>query len=239
MFISYPPVNSAALQTPVHDDVKLCTAKHNTNVRSTTTNKGFNEFNTTMVSLNKQSVLLQTVVIEVTDDRNNVKKKITVLFDSGSMKTYISQQLVQSLNLQPISKQELYVNSFGSNTGKHMESYGYNVSLKGLDGSHFYVKCNAVPVICAPICAEEAIESVKSQFPFLGNLVVGSNYTNIESTRHEIDMLIGSDYYWSFVNEDSTTRTLRKISVYENEVRTYSKWSGRKCNIDKSSWIRE
>ena len=84
-------------------------------------------------------------------ERNEKKAKIKVLFDSGSMKTYMSERLVNLLNLKPTDKQETYVNSFGSSSGKLMETYIYNLCLRGSNNSCYYIKgnlCSTLRWIC-------------------------------------------------------------------------------------------
>ena len=86
-----------------------------------------------MVSLNNQSVLLQTVNIVVSDELNKTFITVKALFDSGSIKTYVSQRLLDALNLKPISKQDLFVSSFVSASGKLVNSNCFNVCLKSVD----------------------------------------------------------------------------------------------------------
>ena len=70
--------------------------------------KAENIMNYAMVSLNNQSVLLQTVNIVVSDELNKTFITVKAIFDSGSMKAYVSQRLLDALKLKPISKQDLF-----------------------------------------------------------------------------------------------------------------------------------
>ena len=114
-----------------------------------------------MVSLNKHSVLLQTIKIEVSDDQNMKFVTVKVLFDSGSQKSYVTQRLVDCLNLRPVHKQDIYVNSFGCASGKFINTFEYKLCLKATDGSYCYIEGTCVPTICAPLKGNKAIDDVK------------------------------------------------------------------------------
>ena len=174
------------------------TSEQNQNKNNATSDNKQNH--PTLLAVNKQIVLLQTIYIEVSDDKNLNSIKVKVLFDPGSTKTYVSQRIVDLLSLTPVSTQGLYVNSFGSNKGKFMNVSSYNLCLKGRDGNLYYINGSAVPVICAPLHDREAIEAVKVKFPFVENVIEGRKD---EITSDDIDVLIGSEYYWSFINGDS------------------------------------
>ena len=78
-----------------------------------------------------------------------------------------------------------------------MNSNVFNVCLKSVDGSNCYIKANSIPNICAPLCDEQTIHALKSQYPFIKELMVNNNIE--DCGNDEIDILIGGDYYWNFV----------------------------------------
>ena len=71
-----------------------------------------------LMTVNQNPVLLQTIRVTVSDVRETKKVRANVIFDGGSQKTYMSQKLVNKLNLKAIGEQEMKINAFGDTDGK-------------------------------------------------------------------------------------------------------------------------
>ncbi len=63
-----------------------------------------------------------------------------------------------------------------------------------------YVNAFSVPVICSPI-PNQAVELAVKQYPHLSGLNLADN--NSPSNDVDIDILIGADFYWNFVSNES------------------------------------
>ncbi|KAL9977060.1 hypothetical protein ACROYT_G014424 [Oculina patagonica] len=68
---------------------------------------------TTSTSSNKGSVLLQTATAIATNDEGTKSTTIRVLFDNGSQRSYITDNLRSRLQLKPLQKEKLNLNTFG------------------------------------------------------------------------------------------------------------------------------
>ena len=80
-----------------------------------------------------------------------------------------------------------------------MDTFEYKVCVQANNGSYHDIEGSAVETICAPLASNElALEELKGQFPVVENFIVQNEQACI-SGDNEVHMLIGSDYYWSFI----------------------------------------
>ena len=139
------------------------------------------------------AVLLQTtaVIIENPDMKQQVKVK--VLLDAGSQRTSISERIHKFLNLSTEAVEDVNISTFG-NSWTLSKSIDH-VLLVAKISSHkiMLIKALCLPILCLPI-SSPSIAFLKGQF---------ENFNGIEfvdkDSEKEIDLLIGSDLYWSFV----------------------------------------
>ena len=104
------------------------------------------------------------------------------------------------MGLETVSKQSLLVKTFGNESPKLMSCDLVQVSITATDGLELYVNAFSVPVICSPI-SNQAVELAVKQYPHLS----GSNLADNSSPSNDvnIDILIGADFYWNFVSNES------------------------------------
>ena len=93
-----------------------------------------------------------------------------------------------------VSQQELSVSCFGSTKGNIIQSNDYNLCLKSLNESSYYIKANAVP---KHLCTVELINK-RSQIDKLGILsskvcMIMNNIKKDDDVDNEIDVLIGGN----------------------------------------------
>ena len=62
----------------------------------------------------EEKVLIQTAKTTVKNTTKDVSAEVRMFLDCGSQRTYISQQLVDKLQLEPYKTEKLSVNTFGS-----------------------------------------------------------------------------------------------------------------------------
>ena len=148
------------------------------------------------------SVLLQTASATVGNPNapQQSKTKSRIVFDSCIQKSYISSRLRNSLGLETVSKQSLLVKTFGNEYPKLMSCDLVQVSITATDGLELYVNAFSVPVICSPI-SNQAVELAMKQYPHLRGLNLADNSS--PSNDVDIDILIGADFYWNFVSNES------------------------------------
>ena len=142
------------------------------------------------------SALLQTTTAVITDTEEKKSKNIRILFDSGSQKSYISERTANELNLKPVSSQNLIIKTFGNTSNKSVETREYTICLKGINGGSFYLNAFSVPFICSTL-RKQNVELAKKQYPIINKF----KFSDVKC-NDEIDILIGADFYWSFVSND-------------------------------------
>ena len=143
----------------------------------------------------KNSVLLQTAQAQVTSTDEKQAKKARLLFDTGSQLTYISPKTRQVLKLPAIGKQTVVVKSFGkSESTKRMDVVQFAVKSRDRN-LNIYVKA-LVSDMCQPV-EQQIINVAKESFVHLKGLPLADS--NPANEPLEIDILIGADHYWDFI----------------------------------------
>lgn len=139
-----------------------------------------------------ENVIMQTALIEVLDQEETHAETTRVLMDTGSSRTYITEELVDKLKLKPESENRLTVYTFGGNKPKEMTSPVVSLVLKSKDGNTVKVKANVVPKICTQISRHPV--KLKDKMKFQRTFKLADTLPNGRETS-TIDILIGSDYY--------------------------------------------
>ncbi|KAL9969544.1 hypothetical protein ACROYT_G021769 [Oculina patagonica] len=153
---------------------------------------------TSMFINSKSSVLLQTARANISKPGNGKHSvNARIVFDSGSQRSYISENLQKALNLPITGQETLLIKTFGESTDKLRQCDIVQMAVETIDGMQIYVSAYVVPVICAPI-SNQIIESTQANYPHLQCLrLADSSHGNEELN---IDILIGADFYWHFVS---------------------------------------
>ena len=117
-----------------------------------------------------------------------------MLFDTGSQRSYISDELRNYLKLSVLRKERIFITTFGK----------IEPTIKAVDIVQLKVLSPSKPVvivaICTPfICSDilsQNVHSVASQYEHLQNLTLADSSPD-ENKR--VDILVGVDYYDSFM----------------------------------------
>ena len=138
-------------------------------------------------------IYLQTAKTNIVNSQNNLQVSARILFDSGSQKSYISENLARQLNLPILKSENVKINTFGNATN-HNASYVVKFSIHN---NKFYKEITArtIPEICSPIDNV----SIPSEFlPEIASLDLADREI-ISHPKLPIDILIGADYFWNFM----------------------------------------
>ena len=142
-------------------------------------------------------VLLQTAVLELFNlefPSNNTLSR--AMLDSGSQRTYVTSRLRDILNLPTVGTESLSMKTFGSSEG-HQASYDLvQLGLTTKDNESLQMSALVVPFICNPLTSQPINRSGENYEHLLGLDLADS--ANIADSL-EVDVLIGSDSYWSLV----------------------------------------
>ena len=128
---------------------------------------------------------------DVDDDGVNSDrgKRVRVLFDSGSQKTFVSAKAVNRLG--PERSEELGIKTFGRKEPDLAERRVFKFSLSSIfDSSPVEVEAFEVNDISSHV------ERIKHNFAHLSNILFSDASRNQEIL--EIDILCGSNFLWSF-----------------------------------------
>ena len=126
----------------------------------------------------------------------------TVLFDSGSDRSYITSSLVRDIEPEYVGAQPVSYVSFGKEkAGNGVFRNIFRLNLQGIHGEKESFLVTEIPVICAPMFRTEVPSDMLQAF---GNLSFVDNYGDGEQVQ--VDILIGLDYYWNFVNASKTVQ---------------------------------
>jgi hypothetical protein len=138
------------------------------------------------------TVLLQTARAVAINPLNGRSTTVRILFDSGSQRTYLTDDLRNKLNLKALYQERLNLNTFGENNYKSKRCDTVELQLQRPGHSEvFELKCLSFPTICTPLPSKVTIDH-----PHLQGLEIGDDY---DSEHGTIDILVGVDYYWNFI----------------------------------------
>ena len=122
--------------------------------------------------------------------------KCKVLFDSGSQRTYVTNDLADASKAKILRRESQTIGTFGAKKNKDKGNV-VGVELKGLRGSEV-VKVEAVVVekICSPFQGQK-IDLSQAEEDICSGLELADKYDTEEAV--EVKILIGLDYYWSII----------------------------------------
>ena len=144
---------------------------------------------------NHAAVWLQSAVAAVAGERTPASQKSArLLFDSGSQCSYVTEAARKELDLRCIDTVPVVINTFGSAEGRPQNLDKVRVSVKDMDGDSIWVNALVIPTICEPVPREA---TSMQRFPHLKGLTLADPPS--KDDPGDIDMLIGSDFYWSSI----------------------------------------
>ena len=123
-------------------------------------------------------------------------RSVRVLFDNGSQRSYITEEVSQQLRLKPDHRERLQLNTFGDNHHKVRGCNAVNLNILKTDRTDsINITALCFPTICTNLPSVVDIQ----QHPHLTGLELADSP---DKPYDRIDVLIGSDYYWEIVTGD-------------------------------------
>ena len=185
-----PPPEENSSQSKPETQVPSNTTRVNTaNTETPTTHF------TTATSRSKGSVLLQTATAVATNEDLSKSTTVRILFDNGSQRSYVTDNLKSKLGLKSTSTETLRLNTFGETAYRNQRCQVVTLPLRN---NNEYVEISALnfPVICSPLPKRVDV----TKYPHLQDLELADRS---EVGQDAIDVLIGSDHYWDIVTGES------------------------------------
>ena len=142
----------------------------------------------------KGVVLLQTAqAIAIGETK---RKPVRILFDSGSQLSYATKALQDCLGLKPIRREKLRINTFGTSSFHTNPCDIIQFHIQSVNsGEILSITAHTSPVICSPL--PRLVDS--SMYSHLSGLELADTSDSAQG----IDVLIGSDHYWSIVTGET------------------------------------
>ena len=149
---------------------------------------------TTLTNFNNKNILLQTAVAKLSAFNSNKTTDVRMIFDTGSQKTYVTNEVRNFLQLPTLRTENIFVNTFGNHDTKPKTVDV--VPLKFIvNGKVIVIEALCSPCICSDIFAQN-VSKASRNFSHLQNLQLADPYDN---DRKKIDILIGLDVYFKFM----------------------------------------
>ena len=141
-------------------------------------------------------VILQTVPA-ILSGSNGCSKVVRCFFDPGSQTSFVRQSVIDELGLDG-KNVKIAVSGFGGGASKSSlrKRIVFTVAPVDKSGQPQCIEALTTPVICRPA---EAVEIHPRRWSHLQNIVFPEEFPREEQ---EIDVLIGLDFYYSFVTRD-------------------------------------
>ena len=153
----------------------------------------------TNCSSNFASMLLQTAEVVLENFFNKKEVRVKALPDQGSQRSYLSQRIKSILDLTPISKENISVTTFRNLNSKKSTLEKVRFNLKNESEKTFPIEALSTPFICLPI-KNQLLNIAKTRIVYLDDLQLAD-----WRSTDEIDLLIGSNFYWSLVTGKTKT----------------------------------
>ncbi|XP_074658621.1 uncharacterized protein LOC141911530 [Tubulanus polymorphus] len=145
-------------------------------------------------------VHLKTAVGRVTGPEEHTFANI--LFDDGSQRSFVTEELANLLKLQIIKNADLNLCTFGATSTTNRKVDIVEINIICTDGSTLKVEAIVVPAITKPLLVPSDIETINE---FKG--LQFAQPIHYASDHIDISVLIGSDYYYNFIETEGTIRS--------------------------------
>ena len=143
---------------------------------------------------NQTNVLLKTAVAEVTS--RSLTTTANILFDEGAQRSFITQQLADELELPRNGNDLINLATFGSDARNTQSFETTTVHVFADHGQSIPINVLVVPSIAVPL---KTYQREAANLPYLRGLKLAHPVT--EDEVFNISVLIGADFYWSFVQD--------------------------------------
>jgi len=150
----------------------------------------------------KENVVMQTARAKVKSGSTHDEKDVRILFDSGSNRTYISEDTAKSLKLKYDGEREIRLLTFGSDRSKVVKTRETTVKLKLKDGSYISMCVSVVPIITGSSERKPVSLYNNARFKEIAKDLILADTIPTRSEKGPIDLLIGNDYYLDIVQSE-------------------------------------
>lgn len=183
----------------------------------------------TLLSSDEQ-VLMQTATVEVENLQKSKKVTTRLLLDTGSQRTYITNELAEKLRLPITGSETLTVYTFSASKPRELHTPVTGLRLLTKDGSSLHLRVNVIPKITGNL--QRAYFNPEKFSHLLKDIPLADSVTSTEETAN-IELLLGNDYYCDIFSGDIS---MKAVSPGLNVMESKLGWilTGReRCQDDK------
>ena len=140
-------------------------------------------------------ILLQTAQLKLSNPTSGRPGTVArAIMDSGSQRTYITCRFRDELDLPTTTTESLRIKTFGNTESYDSACDVVELALDTKDHGTLKITALVVPAICHPLTSQPISRSQECYDHFIGLELADSADA---SDALEVDILIGSDWYWS------------------------------------------
>ena len=139
-----------------------------------------------------EQVIIQTALIEAMDPVQSKSDITRVLLDTGSQRTYITEEIVKKLKLTTEGNVKLTVFTFRASKPKEITTPIVTVLLKSKKGTTVSIKASVVPKISGNV--QRASIKIDNQFKIIRKYELADTFPK-HTESSSIGILIGNDCY--------------------------------------------
>ena len=149
-----------------------------------------------------QSVLLQTILFNISNPLTNKTIKVRALLDLGSQFSYISQNISNKLNLEILDSKQFSISTFGNVDSKICNSDLVEISIDN-DLNKLNLQVYTTPFLCQPLEGVKFSDRDLAEF----QLLPLADPEILLNVNLPIDLLIGSNNYWHIIKSSNILNT--------------------------------
>ena len=177
---------------------------------------------TTSLSMISTSVsLLKTTTANVSAGQTTVEGHI--LFDEGTQRSFITQELANQLQLKLINHEQISVSSFGEQISAFKRLAVASIPIQTLNKGHIPASVLIVPKLAAPI--HNSVQTHLDKLPYLQGFPLAHPVTSDEN--FQISILIRADFYRQFIQDrivrsEGPTAVESRFSIRSTAISSFS-----------------
>ena len=118
------------------------------------------------------------------------------MLDTGSQRSYITENVKNQLTLSTVGKQCMTIATFGATKRDDRICESVRVGLRVKYGQVKVLTLFLVPRNCDPL-TPHPLADTKEMYPHLSGQELADDSGDVRELQ--VDILIGSDYYWQFI----------------------------------------
>ena len=174
--------------------LRICSQKHHISICEERNKQSPDQSPNTVVNLNHEkgstNILLHSAVLRIENIENsNYCTDGTVLFDTGSQRSFVTESVRKKLK-------QWFFKSFERTITRLKKTILYKIKIKGNKGLYIFIEAVLCPKICSPI-TNQKYNFAKNNYDHLRNIKL---LKHSEGDSTSIDLLIENDFYYSFIN---------------------------------------